>query len=182
MRRFLLSLGVMVIGMWVAPGGFAQAAAATLTGETLTGTSITTSTCTSGNNFGVDYESSGTATGPYPGTFSESGTVTVTNGQVTAFSASFTIHSGTTTITGTKSLAPGGTGVCHDITGTGGFNANASYTASIQAPGETTTDSGVSQVSGGTPEFPFIETFVSEPCDPDAQGDQDQDGDSQGCP
>src|SRR4030088_1230915 len=41
----------------------------------------------------LDFTISGVAVGPYPGTFTESGTIGITNGVVTAFSAGFTITS-----------------------------------------------------------------------------------------
>jgi hypothetical protein len=48
------------------------------------------------------YTISGTAEGPYPGTFTETGTIVLTDGVVTSFSATFTITSGLTTLRGTK--------------------------------------------------------------------------------
>jgi hypothetical protein len=60
-------------------------------------------TCQSPTTGTLQFTISGAALGPYPGTFTESGTVEITNGVATAFSASFTIISGNVTIQGTKS-------------------------------------------------------------------------------
>jgi hypothetical protein len=60
-------------------------------------------TCQSPTTGTLHFTISGAALGPYPGTFTESGTIEITNGVVTAFSASFNIISGNVTIQGTKS-------------------------------------------------------------------------------
>jgi hypothetical protein len=63
----------------------------------------------------INFSASGNASGPYPGTFAETGTVTlgprpaapagvVSSAPVTSFSSNFTIESGLTTITGTATL------------------------------------------------------------------------------
>jgi hypothetical protein len=73
-------------------------AVATLSGEVLQGTA--TVTCTPGQTgFPMNYQASGPASGPYPGTFTETGAVDNHPGTATA---SFTIRSGATTITGQK--------------------------------------------------------------------------------
>lgn len=178
MKRALGAVAATAVAIALMAAGVAQAAVAPLTGETLTGFGSSTTTQCSGINprssYTNTYDSSGTATGPYPGTYTEQGSVTVKNGRVTAFAASFTIVSGTTTVTGTKTLSGGGSGVC-GLTGTVTWNNTAVYTATIQTPAETGTDSGESTVqgfSGGT----ITETFVSAPCDPNSQGDQNQNG------
>ena len=48
----------------------------------------------------------GGAFGPFPGTATETGSFTITDGALTTWSSSLEIVSGTTTITGTKTLAP----------------------------------------------------------------------------
>lgn len=94
-----------------------------LTGEKLSGNSftrpspvfeVTSKTCNLEGDSTISYRSEGTAVGPYPGTYTETGTVTIgpheflgpgptgTSGPVTAFTAEFEIVSGDTTITGTK--------------------------------------------------------------------------------
>jgi hypothetical protein len=60
-------------------------------------------TCQDIANGTATYTISGTAEGPYPGTFTETGTIVLTGGVVTSFSATFTITSGPTTLQGTKS-------------------------------------------------------------------------------
>jgi hypothetical protein len=93
-----------------------------LTGESLIGaelgtpgTSQLSGTCDPTQNSTFTFRVTGQALGPYPGTFTESGTFTL--GPATpspefgllfpplSFTSSFTIVSGNTTITGTKALA-----------------------------------------------------------------------------
>lgn len=162
MKRALGAAAATAVAIALMPAGVAQAVVTPLTGETLTGSgSSTTTPCTGINprsSYTNTYDSSGTATGPYPGTYTEQGSVTVKNGRVRAFSASFTIVSGTTTVTGTKSLHGGmGTGVC-GLTGTVTWHNDAVYTATIETQTGTGTDKGDSTVdgfSGGT----ITETF-----------------------
>ena len=95
-----------------------------LTGELLLGAPATPDDFATTTPGGCDtagastfaYDASGTADGPYPGTFTEHGTVTVepqtgavgsfgfATGPVSAFSAEFTITSGSTTVRGTRWL------------------------------------------------------------------------------
>jgi hypothetical protein len=91
----------------------------TLTGEQLFDPAPTiTATCNENGTSTVYFEASGTATGPYAGTFTETGTATIGpqafndppinssfTGPVTTFDAVFTITSGATEVTGTKTLA-----------------------------------------------------------------------------
>jgi hypothetical protein len=68
---------------------------------------ITNVDCNPGGISTFDVAASGTAYGPYPGTFEETATVTIgPSGELQSFDAAFTIHSGATTITGTKRLYP----------------------------------------------------------------------------
>jgi hypothetical protein len=74
--RMAFSIAV-VAGVVVAAPVRAQTPS-TLTGETLTGTTTTAETrgdCRTDDNVSLTYTVSGTATGPYPGTFSETGTL-----------------------------------------------------------------------------------------------------------
>jgi hypothetical protein len=100
-------------GAPLAPTALA-ATPASLNGEVFTGQGDTRTLdgdCSSPGNGSFTFSTSGTATGPYPGTFSESGTFTIstdhTNGlpAVTAYSATFTITSSAGNVTGTKALA-----------------------------------------------------------------------------
>jgi hypothetical protein len=86
-----------------------------LGGEQLTAASTTIQSCTVGDAGGTfAYTVSGTATGPYPGTFTESGTATVGpldptfRHRVLALSGSFTIDSPTGHVTGSHAFAPTG--------------------------------------------------------------------------
>jgi hypothetical protein len=135
-RRLLLGLGLtvaFVLAVGLSPA--AASAASTLTGENLTGAS------SSGNSVffcGGTYSVTGTATGPYPGTFTETGTfsLVVTN-------ATFTITSGTTTITGSKTRGGGGgaTGTCNPPSQS---SFGLSYTATIHTPNGNFHDEGTS--------------------------------------
>lgn len=98
---------------------------------------ITTSCDSTQKNGTVNYTLSGSAAGPFAGTYSESGSYTVQNGVVTQLNASFSItpSGGGAAITGTKTLGgPAGTfvGQCSSATtklaqATGLFN----YTANV---------------------------------------------------
>jgi hypothetical protein len=108
-RRFLLLTGCLVLG--VLGLGAVEAHAATpssLAGETFTSLevsgSILTGACTGdGNEGSLNFSVSGTADGPFPGTFTESGSFTVApNGTVSDFSSAFTITSTSGNVTGLK--------------------------------------------------------------------------------
>jgi hypothetical protein len=96
----------------------------------------------------------GIATGPYPGTFVEDGTFTVTNGVVTDWQAHFIIYdaSGATVVDGNKSMVPGtgGSGAVNcmstpPFTNSGSGSATVSYTATLP---DGSTDSGMATVNG----------------------------------
>src|SRR5262249_16449178 len=101
-RGLLVAVGSGVVFC----SGFGLALAAsppwTLSGEALNGAGGAGFSLCPSPTFTV----SGTAGSPYSGSFSETG-----NWTSTSFSATFTIVSGTTTITGSKS---GGSGTCDD--------------------------------------------------------------------
>lgn len=131
-----------------------------------------TGTCDPGGTSTLNFTASGTAVGPYPGTFSVSGTVTFgpqnlpsptalvpsPAGPNTTLTESFTIQSGSTTITGAKQLAadvipfiPGtGVGAC-STSPDGGFayadQASATYTATISGPGGSHTETGATHLN-----------------------------------
>lgn len=87
---------------------------------------VTSATCNPAGNSSFSYKVSGPASTPYPGTFTETGTVTMgpqnipngssnPNGLLTGWTASFTITSPTGSVTGTKTLPIGATdtlGIC----------------------------------------------------------------------
>jgi hypothetical protein len=120
----------------------------------------------------ISFRASGAATGPFPGTFVASGSLTIgpqtepgvragTNaGAILKLTETFTITSGTTTLTGTKTLQPdaslesGTLGTCQDVanfavgdvTGDGtvvDVTAETLSDASISGPSGTSTDSGL---------------------------------------
>ena len=136
--KFLVTVGLSLALTLAAVSP--AAAVSTLTGESLSGSS------SSGNTFCPDdttstFSVSGPATGPYPGTFSESGTIN--SGFVgETFIGNFTITSGTTTITGrkTRSDSPGDVG-CFVFS-----DDDAPYTATIHTPSGNFHDEGTSSV------------------------------------
>ena len=116
-----------------------------LNGETLFADASVTSpnlhdaaaACNAGGDSIVNYDASGVAAGPYPGTFEETGTVkigtqnlpngglsgtgdTVNIGPVVQFNATFRIVSGTTEVTGTKTTVLTGAGICSVLDGAEG--------------------------------------------------------------
>lgn len=147
-----------------------------LTGEVLLasspdfiGTSELSGTCDPTGESKFSFKSTGEAVGPYPGTFTESGTFTLgpaipspgTTSGITftplAFDSSYTIDSRSTTITGTKTLTallpfPIHHGGCGENTSFGAppnaafIQVNVSYTAQIRSPSGTSVDSGESRV------------------------------------
>jgi len=155
----------------------------TLTGETFTGVPTVTATCDPTSNSTISYSVSGTATGPYPGTFTESGTATLgpqgffidpnnpnAPGNVVSFSATFTIQAaGGVQIFGAMQLAPpgllaGNHGFCDQFS-LQSFGAQSDYQALIRAKGPPCTDSGQSltAVNAGQnyPQSQFNQSFYS---------------------
>ena len=183
-RWYRSALLVLALACLAGRGAVGRAAVTgpSLFGESLqarvfTAGTVTTSGVSNCNPAGtstVSFTAQGPATGPYPGTFEASGTVTIgpqlqqqTNGlpfgDVTSFQETFTIYSGETTVTGTKQLYSGPllggeSGICAsvppgefpDLVGSeGGGDVlqlvnPAQYTATISGPSGTFTDSGLS--------------------------------------
>lgn len=131
-----------------------------LAGEFFTGVPTVTFTCDPMNTSTIDFSVTGTATGPYPGTFTETGTATLgpqgiwkdpTNpnapGDVTSFSANFAIQGANgLKVVGSKQLEPpttlaGNLGFC-DTFGIQSFGAQSSYTAVIASKGPACVDTG----------------------------------------
>jgi hypothetical protein len=134
----------------------------TLTGESLKdppgeGGTLATVSCNPvpGGLATASFESSGLAVGPYPGTYTESGTFTVATATRTefppaaGFQSNFRIVSGANVITGTKTMQSG-FGRCEDDFGGGRDGpevfAIARYEARIETPNGVFTDSGTSEV------------------------------------
>src|SRR4051812_38870085 len=95
----------------------ADVAPPTLTGEQfLDPAPAVTTACDATGTSTISFSSSGTATGPYPGMYTEVGTVTLgpqtfdvngtPHGFLLSFDAVFTFHSTVGDVTGTKSLGP----------------------------------------------------------------------------
>lgn len=119
------------------------------------------------------FSASGAARGPYPGTFGESGSFTLgpidaTTGHypLTSFSAIFTITSGSTTVSGTKSASSftqDAFAVC-DSANTlvyifaGGYPL--AYQATITENRRTVADNGLSQFYGYPMSNDFVENFT----------------------
>jgi hypothetical protein len=115
-----------------------------LKGEILTGTNGSGTDCkiVRGVSRQFTYTVSGTASGPFPGTFTESATYYETNGGT--FNATFTIDSPAGQISGTKTAHNVGMGC---LNGSGSFIADRyilTYTAQIQTKDGTFTDQGPS--------------------------------------
>ena len=188
---------------------------APLTGENLLGselgtpgTSTVSGTCNPLGSSTFMFTVTGEAFGPYPGTFTESGTITLgpfgigPSFAATSFESTFTINSTAGTVTGSKSLTPAGAPTSLGLCGTaafptGGaealhFDGTLSYTASITTPTGSGTDSGESHVTlqdsqirgqAGFNGFNFVEVYTSssvpgEECEEDS--DDQGDCDDQG--
>jgi hypothetical protein len=129
--RLLAVLAVLALIGAIAPTALASTPSG-LTGESFYGTPITqlTASCDPDGISTISYTTSGTASGPYPGTYTESGLVTIGPltlpqyvngfqfGPVTSLSATFTINSPNGTVAGSKQLDPSAVvpGLCYDFT------------------------------------------------------------------
>jgi hypothetical protein len=107
---------------------------------------------------------SGTATGPYPGTFTETGSFGSSFN--TPFQASFTIQSPNGTVTGTKTLLLSQGFQCANPIPYAGIDGTVTYSAVIQAENRNYSDSGngvVHLLYSEAPLYPssFTETFAS---------------------
>ncbi len=181
-------------------------AVAPLTGETLLasetgepGTSTVTGTCNPLGTSMFTFTVTGTALGPYPGTFTETGTIVLGPFGVpgnplaaTSLEASFTIDSPEGTVEGTKSLEgfeESSLGLCGEAAfeedDSLRFEGTVGYTATITTPSGTGTDSGTSFVSFGDTQirdvpgfngFNFLETFTSDQAPGSCEDDDDDDG------
>jgi hypothetical protein len=150
-----------------------QSSSASLAGEEMLvqDVTITTLDCDPNGVSTVGYSASGVATGPYPGTFTVHGTVTIepqilpgprpgtVAGPLGSLTETFTINSAVGTVTGTKSLPVGGAtssdqGTCLHVTGfaTGPItNASGTVIDVFSQPAYTATiqdASGSSHVTG----------------------------------
>jgi hypothetical protein len=153
-RRIAAVAVIVLVACLGIPVG-AQADVQSLSGELLEGAGpgspngIPTSTydCNPSGASSADWSVSGTAVGPYPGTFTESGSVTFGPqsplATVTSFQARFTITSSAGTVTGTKTLAANPTeavAFCNQIGGQ--VVVDTSYQATITTPTGSADDQG----------------------------------------
>lgn len=208
--RLLAVLAALASGMVTMSSASAQVGPPVLTGERFLSPDASgggappqvTANCNPFGTSTISFTVTGIAVGPYPGTFTESGTAVIdtTNpfvfGPVTSFNASFTIDSPIGTVSGTKSLInnpirAGDLGFCSEGALVS-FVVATDYQAQIDSGGATYADQGetnaaLNEPPGGLAGGAFEEDFYSNLldviplCTPDAQGDQNQDGDAQGC-
>jgi hypothetical protein len=180
MKRLTVLVSALLASLavvWVAPVG-AQTLPPSLQGEVFVGTSVTVSVPPNcefpPRTSTIPFTASGDAFGPYPGTFEESGTITLDvqgfglGGQVvTGFQATFTIRdsNGDVVVQGTKSFSSAIEGHCGAILG--GFEmvfatVIATYQATITpSAGGSYSDSGRARtfVSNLSDPAAFDETF-----------------------
>ena len=190
-RRGVVARTLSVVAVTIAvlalnvPTASAHVPPPTLTGETFLGglfttepsSVVTSASCDPTGTSTFTYQVSGPAAGPYVGTYTETGTVTIgpqsnagapPTGFVTSWTASFTITSPTGNVTGSKSLpagAPPVVGICTE--GGDVFIAQRAaatgadilaYTATISVPGGAQySDHGLSNASIN--DFPTEPTF-----------------------
>ncbi len=223
----LLAVGcsVAVLELCV-PAASAQAAPPTLTGESfaaglfttpagLGSIAVTSASCNPAGNSSFSYQVSGPATGPYPGAFTETSTVTMgpqnigsgfsnPSALITGWTVSFTITSPAGSVTGTKTLPAGTTGVGICTTASQSPVGVEQYAANVVPPGlayTATVTSGGAQFGDHGLSFPvtfndipvtaaannFNESFTSAQatttplCNQNSQSSQDQGGNQQGC-
>jgi hypothetical protein len=197
--------GGLVLACVLLGSAAAQPAAAdTLAGETFAaddnvpGQTVTVN-CGPTPQSPFSYHAEGPATGPHLGTFTEDGTVDPADTfppTIIALDATFTITSAQGNVTGEKHLvAPGGGGTCvnaENIANFGGAGGLICYGATFAGGGTEVglADVGltINEIVGGTIERQFVETFTPDatvvcggPCDENAQVNQNQGGDNQGC-
>lgn len=175
-RMGCLAISVMFGIALLADGALAQGTE-NLTGESLSAADIfgfpngqisIVANCNPAGTSTFSYSASGNAFGPFPGTFTETGTVTigpqffapgegVAFGDVQTFSASFTIDSPLGHVTGTKSLPVSGFhgGTCvtpspgSPFSGATLFLPTAAYAAQITTAAGTFADSGNTTIEIG---------------------------------
>jgi hypothetical protein len=117
--KHLFAVAVLTMAVVLIASAQAATPPPTLEGELFVDPAPTvTGTCNPDGTSTIYFEAAGTASGPYNGTFTETGTATIgpqaftdppinssRTGPVVTFDAIFTITSGSTEITGTKTLA-----------------------------------------------------------------------------
>ena len=174
----LLSAAVLSLGLLAQPAiAHAAVPPPTLSDEFLIGNPPQLSAnCNPTGTSTVRFVVTGVATGPYPGTFTETGTATIqpgtpvgTFGPVTNFQAVFFINSPVGRVIGTKSLISdpflaGNLGLCSP--GLTSFGVATNYKARILTNAGTFSDQGVTTAALNAPGLggvggDFLEHFVS---------------------
>lgn len=195
--RVGLSILLVALGTaWAAPAPAGAQVPATLTGEVLRAEPITAERGCPSGRFTRPFSVEGVAAGPYPGTFTEQGTITINPPTTESFQATFEIVSGTTRITGTKTGSGVGfpSGICENPVQYSAL-VGGTYQARIETPTGTFTDQGTTQVNFIVNDFPlpsettthdFTETFQSNlgapipVLPPPGDDDEDEDDDDGG--
>jgi hypothetical protein len=186
MKRVLVVVVLLALSLALSSSSVqAQSGPPVLTGETLVnGTLDITPTCNTGGTSTIEFKATGNATGPYPGTFTETGRATIgvqtqpglpndTSfvGPILAFDAVFTITSGDIQITGTKELLAAipsdgiAIGQCFIFGALGerGEIANAITTNAVSYQARISTADGIFADSGGNPNADVQRTqFIDE--------------------
>jgi hypothetical protein len=180
-RITLVAAVAAVLGWAPAPAASAQVPS-TLTGQALVADPQDVDVTCEGSpsGFTIRWEATGVASGPYPGTFTETGSHTGPGDDVV--DVSFRIESPAGTVTGTKHNvpnAPGSVLPCGNPAGAGSFGL-LRYEATIDAPGGRFTDRGdadtfVSTPSPGSGTGTFSESFVSSLASPLPVGPRSKD-------
>lgn len=175
MRASFAYVVVLFVAL-IAPAHAGAQTEPTLDGEMLSSTAaqVVEIDCDAAGTSTAGYTMTGTAIGPFPGTFTETGTYSVEGGQVTSFEAAFTIESGLVEIHGTKTLSESISGVCDEapeagVVAASSMTANATYTATISSPLGTFSDAGTAplttinmlELETGSAVATMQETFVS---------------------
>jgi len=158
-RQLFLGLGLaVVLALAVSPAS--ASAVSTLTGEQLSASAGPVQVgCQRGGPY--SYTASGTANGPYPGTFTETGSGTSAGNGPATLSASFTIHSGDFLITGSKSGSASG---CRETSDAFVVTISGlAYQATIHTSTASYADQGTSAgfVGKGPSSFNLLENFTS---------------------
>jgi hypothetical protein len=193
-------LSALVVAHTAAADG-SEASATPLTGETLSAAetsvgdvSTVSGTCNVLGTSTFEFLVSGVATGPYPGTFTEEGTLSLNLAgfEPVAFNSTFTITSMAGTVTGSKTrtdaIVPPVFAACTEagVADAFSFEGNVTYIAEITTSEGTASDNGEGRVDysdtqirgvAGFNGFNFVETFVSTT---GGDGDDDDDGGGSG--
>ena len=157
-------LAALVLGGFSGTAMAAQAPPA-LGGETLNASASTPTSpypflLPCGISQGPTFNFSGTATGPYPGSFVESGTVEYSliptpetaDAPLLSYAATFTINTPNTTVTGTETMSGSALAVCTSSPGGEALNigpVSTRFAATIMTASGTYTEQGTSTATVG---------------------------------